>query len=275
MPTDAPPAKVDEDHVQTPGCCLMFWGPFRPVLGGHTIAEAASSVVFPTILVALWRVAFGIFLVATFAYFMFTEDADLLFYSSWCHLGLGIAFLLTSFVSFLHWLAPQIQSTRPSLLAFAVIAFFQIFASAALFLDVVYFALIFDFSEPLNFSQATQHLVNLGLVLLDVLLCLRMDFRLIYISFFVAYTAIYLLFAWIQFWVDGFFPYSFLDYRTRDPGIVVGTYLGVFAWAIISALAVFIVSRLNRCFKTSNVDEGVEKEDEGEQSQPIGSLVEV
>eukprot|EP00177_Eucheuma_denticulatum_P008326 GFKZ01015150.1.p1 GENE.GFKZ01015150.1~~GFKZ01015150.1.p1 ORF type:complete len:276 (-),score=25.00 GFKZ01015150.1:370-1197(-) len=271
MSVDSPPAKPDDDHVRSPGCCLMFWGPFRPLLRAHTVAEAATSVIFPTVLVAIWRATFAIFLGATFTYFMIKREADLLFYSSWCHLGLAIAFLFTSLVSFHHWLAPHTHPHRPSPLAFVVIAFFQVFATAALFLDVVYFALLFDFSEPLDFSQATQHVVNLGLVLFDMLLCLRMDFRLLYILFFVAYTAIYLLFAWIQFWVNGIFPYSFLDHRTRGPGVIAGTYFGILAWSIIAAVLMLLVSRLSRCFNKPSVTVEQEKEPDNDQSELLQS----
>lgn len=240
----------DEDASKSHLCCSNFWGPFRPLLGGHSLAEAATSAFLPTFVIAYIRVAFSVTLLATCIYYTIIERYSFIHYSIWCHLGLGLSFALTSAVSIVFLISPpaHTDSDHPSVFASLAVIFYQIFATAALYLDVVFWALLSDGST--SFPVLIQHAINFIFVLIDMSLSMRMQFKLIYSVIFIFYTLIYVAFAWIRFSFVADFPYGFLDYRTQSNAKTVVYYVALIAWGIVASLILFVFSRASRlpCF---------------------------
>lgn len=230
--------------------CAAFWGPFRPFFGHHTSEEASTSAFFPTLIVAFWRLTFSLLLLATVLAYLITGTYQLQFYSAWSHIGLGLAFLFTATSSFLH----VFQKTSP-LPSFAV-PIFQLFASAGLFLDVVFWSILFDYNDKVTFATLIQHVLNLGFVILDLILSCRMQFRLIYTLLCPAFTLVFLAFAWVRYAITDDWVYNFLDYERKGVGIVILYYLGMLLWAAVASLLLFLLSRLSRCFKTEDALDG-------------------
>lgn len=254
----------DDDYVATltgtrsRSCCGTFWGPFRPLFGGHQLSEAATSAFLPTPVVVLYRASAAIFLLSSFLYYVLNDGYKMTQFSSWCHVGLGISFALTTSVSLIFMLAPPRSNAsledghvaarkRSSSLAFCAIVVYQVFATAALFLDVVYWALIYNPKDTqVTFRNLSQHGYNLGFVILDICLSMRMQFKMSYMLAFLLYTISYLVYMWVRFSVVRDFTYSFLDYRGKSPGNVVGYYLGLLAWAMLASVLMIVFSRLSR-----------------------------
>lgn len=245
-PTDTPPSPGETPRPPAHGCA-SFWGPFRPVFGGHTLEQVATSYAVPALIVSMWRLAFATFLGVTLVSYLVDHTYAMHFYSAWCHLGLALAFAATGLCSAVFVIDRRTRAPRMSVAASCATAFFQVFATSALFLDVVYWAILFDYRARPTFAQLAQHAFNLAFVAVDLLLTLRVDFRVPYAAFFVAYTLAYLGFAWIRFAVTEDWVYDFLDYRTKKAGIVVAYYFGILAWALLAAAVLLLISRIGRC----------------------------
>lgn len=239
-------AEVD---TRSTGCCAgcsRFWGPFRPLLGGHSLAEVATSAYMPTTILCVLRAAFAIFLLTTVIYYLLTGDYTIIYYSVWCHIGLGVAFALICAISIIHLVQPPSNTYRdePSSLATIAVITFQIFATAALFLDVVFWGLLFDGS--VTFPNLIQHALNILFIVIEMLVALRMQFKLVYCALFIFYTIIYVGFAWIRFAVIAEFPYGFLDYRDQSNSTTVLFYVIILLWGILASTLLLLFSRLSR-----------------------------
>lgn len=244
-----PGVTTDEVDARSTGCCAgcsRFWGPFRPLLGGHSLAEVATSAFMPTVILCVLRAVFAIVLLTTVIYYLLTGEYEIFFYSIWCHIGLGVAFALICSISIIHLVQPSSNTYRdePSFLATIAVIAFQIFATAALFLDVVFWALLFN--SPVTFPQLMQHALNFLFVVIEMLLALRMQFKLVYGALFVFYTIIYVGFAWIRFAVIAEFPYGFLDYRQQSNTTTVLYYVVMLLWGIFASILLLLLSRLSR-----------------------------
>lgn len=238
----------DDSFLRRASCCGSFWGPFRPRFGGHTLAEAGSSAILPTFVLLVTRLSSAVFMLATFIYFTVRGTYGMEFFSSWSHLGLSLSLALSTALSLSYMMTARTSGSgeiKFSRLAFFGVLMFQIFSSAALFLDPVYWILVFEGGTP-KFHQLAQHAVNLGLVVLDIVLSMHMDFRLMYVWIFVGYAVIYLGFAWVYFAITDEFTYTFLDHRNKAAGLVVAYYLGVVAWGVVAALIILVLSRISR-----------------------------
>lgn len=257
-----PPDFVDSDEELSQTSCASFWGPFRPLFGGHSLREAATSAYFPTIVIFIWRVVFALFMSTTFLVYTINGQYTFQFYSIWCHLGISIAFIASSLASALYLSSKQPRNRNCSFFAFVVVLLFQVFATAALFLDLVFWALLFDFDTKPDIATLAQHAFNLVFVLLDILLSVRMQFKLIYGVVFILYTISFLVFAWIRFAITDDWMYNFLDYQRQAAGTTVAYYLGIFVWAAVAAIIVILLSRISRCAcsKSRRADASVDDE---------------
>lgn len=228
--------------------CGFFWGPFRPLFGGHSLFEAATSAIFPTVFVVIYRTIFTIYLLSTYIYFQIEDSGAMIQFTNWSHLGLSISFAILTAVSLNFLFSPSSQqSTQPSRIAFIAILIFQLFASAALFLDVIYWALLYDSeTTSADFSNLTRHAFNLVCVLLDIFLSLRMNFKLMYGLIFLLYVVIYLVFLWVRFAITDEFVYSIYDYRDKSAGTTVLYYFGTVLWCLVAGLITILLSRFNR-----------------------------
>lgn len=243
-----------------PASCAAFWGPLRPLFGGHSVAEAGGSAFVPTWLLMITRFASATFMFVTLVYYLVDRRYFWRFYSLWCHFGLSISFFTSAFASLrLLLTAKRADVHRASTFSGLVVFLFQIFASAALFLDVVYWSVLFK-GGP-HFDRIAQHAVNIILVLVDMCLALKMNFKLFYTFMFVVYTVIFVVFAWIFFAVQDEWVYSFLDYEERGPGLTVAIYLGLILWGVVAGVLVFLLSRLNRLACVKNREAAVSEEE--------------
>ena len=211
--------------------------------------EVATSAILPTLLVALWRLAFGGVLLGFYLYFIINGPYSMIFFSSWSHLVIAVSFLVLSLISFLY--AFGALPRAPAIATTAVILH-QIACGAALFLDVVYWALIWK-GPQVKLHQVAQHAFNVVFIFVDFVLSLRINFKVFYIIFNIAYLASYLIFAWIRYAVADNWPYTFLDFNRNSVGTTVGYYIGLFAWCVVSSLVLIIFSRINRfaCVKNN------------------------
>lgn len=238
----------DDDNSGKAGSgCSFFWGPFRPFFGGHPLFEAATSAIFPIGFVIIYRAVFTIYLLSTFIYFQIEQSGSFKEFTNWSHLGLSISFAILTAVSlnFL-FLRSSRQSTRPSKIAFIAILIFQVFATAALFLDVVYWALLYKDNPNVSFKNLTTHAINLACVLLDIFFSLRMNFKLMYWLIFFLYVVVYVIFMWIRYAIVDDFVYNIYDYRTQSTGRTVLNYVGTFLWAVVAGIVMILISRFNR-----------------------------
>lgn len=238
----------DNDESRSDGSCAAFWGPFTPLVGGHTLFEAATSSFAPTIFIAIARAIYATFMWVTFIVFAANGEYRMEFYSSWCHIGIALAFSLTSATSFYFIFRKEKERNgERSIFASLAVAVFQIFATCALFLDLVYWVLLFDKSTTPLLHQVAQHAVNAVFVVVDIFLSLRMQFKVFYGALFILFTVVYVIFAWIRYAITKHWVYSFLDYRKQSAGITVAYYFGMLAWGIFAAMIIFLFSRLSRC----------------------------
>lgn len=229
--------------------CGDFWGPWRPLVGDHSPVETSTSACFPPLVVVAWRGVFFLFFLASSIFFMVQDNYSLKFFTIWSYLLLSIAVAFLTLSSALH--AFNIDLGPNSVFVCSSVILFQTAATAALFLDIIYWMLLYDNKSP-DFTQLAQHALNLCFVILDMSLCLRINFRVFYILFFVSFILLYIIFSWIRFAIVGNWPYDFLDYRNQVAGITVAYYFGLFAWAAIAAALMVMFSRLNRlpCVKS-------------------------
>lgn len=244
-----PGANASDPDGHSTGCCAgctRFWGPFRPLLGGHSFAEAATSTYLPTAVLSLLRTAFAITLLTTVIYYLLTGDYSIVYFSIWCHIGLGVAFALIGANSIIYLITPPTNTYRdePSVFASFAIIIFQVFATSALFLDVVFWALLFR--GEVTFPALIQHALNFVFVIIEMLTSLSMQFKLVYSALFIFYTIIYLGFAWIRYAVIAEFPYGFLDYREQTNGTTVLYYVVLLAWGALASIILILISRLSR-----------------------------
>lgn len=238
---------VHSDEELAQSSCASFWGPFRPLFGGHSLREVATSAYFPTIVVFVLRVVFALFMSTTFLVYMVNGEYKFQFYSIWCHLGISIAFIASSMASAFYLFSKPPRNNNCSFFAFSVVLLFQVFASAALFLDLVFWALLFDYDTTPNLAQLAQHAFNLVFVLLDILLSARMQFKLMYGVLFILYTIAFLIFAWIRFAITDDWVYDFLNYQKQAAGTTIAYYLGIFVWAMAASIVMILLSRISRC----------------------------
>ncbi|CAN8064154.1 unnamed protein product [Agarophyton chilense] len=224
-----------------------FWGPFRPVFGGHTLFEAATSCFLPTFVVFLWRFLFACFLVTILVTYAVMGINVYRFesFGVWVHIGLALSFFLLSMCSFLF----LVQKEHPPLsspLACLSVVLHQMFATSVVFFAAAYWAFLRDYSKHIHMAELVQNAANVAMVLIDLLLALRIQFKLVYCLCFVSFAVTYLIFVWVRFAIINDFVYDFLDYRTHAKGITVAHYLGGLAWAILASFGVFLISRLSR-----------------------------
>lgn len=211
------------------------------------MSEAATSSILPTFVVVIYRAVFAIFLVSTFLYYQLKGPVSLHTFTRWSHLGLALSFSSLSAISLIFLLTlPASRSSHPSNVAFLIILFFQVFASAALFLDVVYWALLYSPGDSVDLGNLSGHALNLVCVVLELVLSLRMNFKLMYTVAFIVYVIMYLVFLWIRYAIVDNFVYDFLDYRDKSAGTVVLYYLGTTLWALVASIIMVLFSRLNR-----------------------------
>lgn len=242
----------DDDDVGDIGCCGRFWGPFRPLVGGHTLGEAATSSILPHFIVVLYRTLFTIFLGSTFVYYFLRGQLDMKFFTNWSHLGLSITFAFLTALSLLYLCMQRdthSSSPQSSMLGTVGVILLQVFGSTALFLDVVYWGLLYDSEkDQLDLRNLTGHAFNLVCVLLEMMLSLRVNFKLFYILFVLLYVVSFLAFMWIRYavGVPKEFVYGIYDYRDKPPTRVAVYYTGSVAWALVSGFVILLLSRLNR-----------------------------
>lgn len=252
---------MESKAIPSRSCCCSFFGPFRPVVGGHTIAECGLSSYLPIWLIFVYRLSAALFVWSTLIYYSVTGIYDYKFFTVLSYLLLGFTFVLTYAATLvcalLHKSRSPTKAQYPqwaNILANFAVPLLQIFATAALFLTVVFWALLYKKGEAVVFSSIAPHAVNALLVFVDIALAANMEFRLVYSAFFLLYLIAYLAFSWINFAVTGEWVYAFLDYRENTAGLMVAYYFGILFWGVLSGLIVFTFSRVCRLSRHKHIN---------------------
>jgi len=124
----------------------------------------------------------------------------------------------------------------------ATVLAFQVAASNALFLDVVYWALLFD---TFSFATLVVHLLNALVVGVDVALVSSMHLRWAYLLPSAAVALLWVFgFAWPWYAGTEEWVYEFLDYRVHTTAYTVGVYVGMTAWHLAAGALVVGLCRL-------------------------------
>lgn len=117
----------------------------------------------------------------------------------------------------------------------------QVVATNALFLDVVYWALLYD---SFTFSGLVVHALNAAAVLADVALS-AYHLRWAYLVPAAAAALLWVFgFAWPYYAASGSWVYGFLDFRDHSAGYMVAIYLGMTAWHFVAGALVVGLCRL-------------------------------
>lgn len=245
------PSSVVSTDISDLSCCYRFWGPFHPILGGHTIEEISTSLYLPTPIVLIYRLTFTIFLITNILYFTITGKYQLINFTVWGLIGLSLSFSLLSACTLTYLLTPASkkyeQHYTPSKIAFLSIITFQIFASSTLFIDVFYWLLLYNPQvNKLDLSNITAHATNFAFVLLEMILSCNMNLKVVYVFFLPCFLIVYLAFMWIRYAVTKDFPYNVFELEGKSVGEIVLYYVGTLVWSFVASFMILLLSKFNR-----------------------------
>lgn len=242
MADDAPPAasldadahahaNLEDDDEGLPVTCC-YWG-------GHTAAEIDTSWLLPPLVLLVWRVVLAAWVVGTLSWLAASDRLDMVFFTNVNYSVLSAALLWLACVTAFAVLVAK-RPHRHVLWTVTVVGV-QVVATNALFLDVVYWALLYD---TFSFAGLVVHAINAVGVLTDVALS-SYHLRWVYLIPSAAAALLWVFgFAWPYYAASGSWVYNFLDYRTRSAGSMVGVYLGMTAWHFVSGALVLGLCRL-------------------------------
>lgn len=243
---------ADDDPASPRGCCVSFWGSFRPFIGGHTAIECGSSLYLPTSILLLYRVAAFLFLFAVDLYLVVRGIYRPQYYTI-----LGSAIITFSFLILAICSALLIRK-RTSLLektANVVVPFHFIAGASALYLTPVYYTIL----EAIYFNwwNAILHGGTLALFVGDFALGAAMAPKLSYVLLFVVFNLAYLAFVWIRYFVGRSSPdfehlYPFFDHSTQSSGEIAVLYMALVVGTFITGLLTFLISRITFCCGARN-----------------------
>jgi len=209
--------------------CTNFW------LGDAEIST--KSDLLPDWAVALYRtVALGFSLYTLFRYSL-EKKITFEYFTIWTLAGVCCAFFLGACSATTHSL---------TLRSFTSL-FYHVFASASLVATVFFWWLIYD-DAGIYWHQLYPHGIALGLMLIDIVLISRMEFRPWYIFVLVLYFITYLGFMFIRLAVTKEYTYKFLDHRVNSPRSLVAYYCAITFGAIACGLLMLLLSRIPRLF---------------------------
>lgn len=219
----------DEDDLPVT-CCQ--WG-------GHTDTEIGTSWLLPPLVLLVWRVGLAVWVVSTLSWLAASDRLDMVFFTNVNYSVLsGALFWLACATVFAVLVAKRPH--RHVLWTITVLGV-QVVATNALFLDVVYWALLHD---TFTFSGLVVHAINAVAVLADVALS-SYHLRWVYLIPSAAAALLWVFgFAWPYFAASGDWVYDFLDYRMHSAGYMVGIYLGITAWHLVAGTMVVGLCRL-------------------------------
>ncbi|GAB0494343.1 hypothetical protein MMPV_005635 [Pyropia vietnamensis] len=211
--------------------------------GGGVVAASAEATGRPwrrvRNVLLVWRVGLAAWVVGTLSWLAASDRLDMVFFTSVNYSALsGVLFWLACATVFAVLVAKRPH--RHVLWTITVVGV-QVVATNALFLDVVYWALLYD---TFTFSGLVVHAINAVAVLIDVALS-SYHLRWAYLIPSAAVALLWVFgFAWPYFAASGNWVYDFLDYRNRSAGYMVGIYLGMTAWHLVAGSMVVGLCRL-------------------------------
>jgi len=255
----------DPDDVDPPPSCCAW--------GGHTAAEVGTSWLLPPLPLLAWRAALAAWVVGTLAWLAAADELDMVYFTNVNYTllcGVLVATAAVTAYAVLVVRPPPHPSRRggggaaaaaapPAVAAeaggggakradgagpvwTATVLAFQVAASNALFLDVVYWALLFD---TLSFSTTVVHLLNALVVGVDIALVSSMHLRWAYLLPSAAVALLWVFgFAWPWYAATGEWVYGFLDFREHSTAYTVGIYVGMTAWHLVAGALVVGLCRL-------------------------------
>jgi hypothetical protein len=123
----------------------------------------------------------------------------------------------------------------------------EVLINAALFLDIVYWALLADADDVENpqFINFMVHGGNFVIALIDFAIN-RVTIVPMHALFVYLYPVLYMVFAWIWFAARGEWIYGFVN-LLREPIEVFKSYLGVIVTVGAAYLLLWILDRIKRC----------------------------
>lgn len=224
-------AGLDGDNDGLPVTCCHW--------GGHTATEIGTSWLLPPLVLLVWRVGLAAWVLGTLSWLAASDRLDMVFFTNVNYSVLSAA---------LFWLAcatafAVLVAKRPDqhVLWTITVLGVQVVASNALFLDVVYWALLYD---TFTFAGLVVHAINAVAVLADVALS-SYHLRWVYLIPSAAAALLWVFgFAWPYYAASGSWVYNFLDYRNHSAGYMVGIYFGMTAWHFVSGALVVGLCRL-------------------------------
>ncbi|KAK1861314.1 hypothetical protein I4F81_003898 [Pyropia yezoensis] len=207
--------------------------------GGHTATEIGTSWLLRPLVLLAWRVGLAAWVVGTLSWLAASDRLDMVFFTNVNYSVLsGALFWLACATTFSVLVAKRPH--RHVLWTITVLGV-QVVATNALFLDVVYWALLYD---TLTFAGLVVHAINAVAVLADVALS-SYHLRWVYLIPSAAAALLWVFgFAWPYYAASGTWVYNFLDYRTHSAGYMVGIYLGMTAWHLVAGALVVGLCRL-------------------------------
>lgn len=157
-----------------------------------------------------------------------------------------MSFLLLVIASYRHLTQKSCYVDETRIFARWAVFFFQIFATAALLIDVIFWAVLFDAKEGVTFGMITTHSVNLVIVLIDMFVGLNMQFRLWNCLAAFCYFLTYYAFMWVRFAITKNWVYQIFDYNKNEAGKVALYHGLMLVGAIVAPFIMFFLNRLNR-----------------------------
>lgn len=222
---------------------LSFCGPFRPLFGGHTDVEASTSVCLPTLVVLIMRVIFGLALLTEFLFYSVAGHYLAVFFSIWAHVLLIVSFMATAMttLTFMMVKGPG-ERAHKSILASIVVPLHQTAVSCQLLSTIIIASM--NFLGNFGPDAIFQHIATLIFILIDMLLTLRMQFRIIYIIFTEIFALIYIIYISIRYRVNGDFVFPVLN--ESSSGKIFGLFIAALLIAFVAGLIMIAISRLSR-----------------------------
>ena len=245
----------DEESVSNTNvsCCVSFWGPFKPYIGGHSVRECAESTYLPTIVLFVYRLLAFLFILSVDIYMITLGLYKLQYYTILSSALITITFFILALSSFLV-IINQSRILEATHIANILIPIHFIAGASSIYLTPVYYIIL----NAIYFSwfMAVLHGGTLLLFVIDFLLGAAMVPRLFYVFLFFLFNLAYLAFVWIRHAIYRNYPdynivYPFFEHWDQSIGFVIGLYVALVLGTIIVGFLAFLITRITFCFKTS------------------------
>lgn len=254
-PGDSAMTTEDEEQgnsaERTPGCCVSFWGPFKPnaYFGGHSVAECAESLYLPTSVLFAYRLLAFLFILSVDIYLIVRGIYRLQYYTILSSAMITVTFFLLTLCSFLTLIdrSGLIHSTRA---ANIIVPLHFIAGASSIYLTPVYYTILN--AIYFNWWNAVLHGGTLLLFIFDFVLGAAFSPKMSYIALFFVFNLAYLAFVWIRHAIWRTHPdynvlYPFFEHWNQPTGFVIGLYAALVIGTIIVGFIALLITRITFC----------------------------